>query len=112
MTPKPTDQVDFDPIVSSRAMLEMADFAEHCVSRAAKPHLEFFREAIDELRAAQTWLELQMTPFEVPRRESLLQAADEGYHVDVDVVIDTLRETAVEVVQIQKLLELRHSRWQ
>jgi hypothetical protein len=109
---KPTDRAYFDPIGASQAMLEMADFAEHCVSRAARPTGEFFREAIDELRAAQTWLEVQMTPFELPRRESLLEAADEGYQLAVDVVIDTLRETAIEVVQIQKLVELRSSRQQ
>jgi hypothetical protein len=109
---KPTDRADFDPIGASRALLDMADFAEHCVSRAANPTVEFFREAIDELRAAQSWLDGQSTPFELPRRDSLLEAADEGYQPAVDIVIDTLRETALEVVQIHEMLELRHSRQQ
>ncbi len=112
MRAKPTDRADFDPIVASRVMIDMADFAEDCVSRAARPHVEFLREALDELRAAQLWLTVHMTPFEVPRRESLLEAADEGFQPAVDVVIETLRETAMEVVQIQKLVELRRLRRQ
>jgi hypothetical protein len=103
------DASSFNPILTSRSMLAMADFAEHCTTCAAQPHDEFLRAVVDELRAAETWLKDQRTPFDVPRRELVLRAADDGIKVAVEVVIDTLRETALELVQMKWMFELAKS---
>ncbi len=100
----------FNPVLTSRSMLAMADFAEQCTTCAANPHDEFLRAVVDELRAAETWLKDQKTPFEGPRRELVLRAADGGIKVAVEVVIDTLRETALELVQMKWMFELAAAR--
>ncbi len=56
---------NFDPVAASETMRAIAEFAEQCAKNGAELERVFVRKAIDELRAAQAWLDSRLADFSV-----------------------------------------------
>jgi hypothetical protein len=105
MSVEPIDPPVFDAVGSSRAIDAMADLAEQSGHRANVLPVEFVSNAVRALRAARAWLDSHMTPFEAPSLDLFLNAPES--EIPIEALIDTLRSTAVELIQVHKRLELR-----
>lgn len=99
----------FEPKIAAAVLDTVADFVEQC-SDQGSVRAQFFREAVGELRAAEGWLQKHVTPFDTSSRQILFDAAESGAPFTLEMLVGVLRSTAMEIAQIQKLLELRGPR--
>jgi hypothetical protein len=98
---------DFDPVAASATMRTIAAFAKQCAGHGTQLDREFVRKAIGELRAAQTWLDLQLADLSISDRRPLVTEAEDVDRIGIDTLVYTLRYAAIAVLHAQRLLEHR-----
>jgi hypothetical protein len=98
---------DFDPVAASATMRTIAAFAKQCAENGTQLEREFVRKAIGELRAAQIWLDAQLTDLGISDRRPIVTGGEDGDRIGIHTLVYTLRYAAIALLQIQRLLELR-----
>ena len=104
--PQPNKRT-FDLIATAEVMGTIAEFVKDYVAcgRALKP--SFVEAAAEDLRAAQASLEQLGAPLRSPSRDTVLMAAEIGVSIDADMLLCALGDTASDLAQAAKLIELR-----
>jgi hypothetical protein len=101
--------VRFDPMIAADVLEWIAELANR--RRAETPLLDgsspALRAVAGLLGDARSWLCGHITPFEDFASESILHALAQGSPVQIDTLILALRDTAAELVQVGRLLEVR-----
>jgi hypothetical protein len=100
----------YNPQQAAEEMESVAKFAAHCLQNRTPLQPEFLGKCVQLLRDADDWLALHQTPFDLPPRETLLEAAETDEQLSPELMVEVLEYTVIEVLQISKLLELRGAR--
>src|SRR6266542_5715466 len=96
----------FDPRMASEALRALARRAEEHAKNQTEPGCDFIHKAIEELQRAQAWVAARLTEFDLPAGRPLVTGQEDAHSIGIEALVCTLRYAAVELVQVQKLLEL------
>ena len=97
----------FDPRTASEALRALARCAEEDAKNQTEPGCDFAHKAIEELQRAQAWVAARMVEFDLPAWRPLVTGEEDARGIGVEALVCTLRYAALELVQVQKVLELR-----
>jgi len=96
----------FDPRTASEALRALARRAEEHAKNQTELGCDFAHEAIEALQRAQAWVAARLVEFDLPAGKPLVTGEEEARSIGIDALVCTLRYAAVELVQIQKLVDL------
>lgn len=100
----------YNPVQAAEEMETVAKFAAQCLKNKVALEPMFVGKCLEQLRDADDWLARHVTSFDLPPRETVIEAAENQEPIPEDLLIEVLERTVIEVLQINKLLELRGER--